>query len=179
MKKAILTVLALALILVSSVSATFAYFIDSDYTVNSFTVGHVSIDFRDLASTGSNKLLPGNSYAKNPVVKVLEDSENCWLFVKVENGIESLESEEDSIASQMEQNGWLPLDSAENVYYYGSIVSAGTELVVFDGFTISPDASSADIAACSGAQIALTAYAMQADGFSTAADAWAKGSFTD
>ena len=67
MKKAILTVLALALILVSSVSATFAYFIDSDYTVNSFTVGHVSIDFRDLASTGSNKLLPGNSYAKNPM----------------------------------------------------------------------------------------------------------------
>lgn len=175
MKKVFLTAVCLLLILVSSVNATFAFFADGDGSFSSISVGQVGIEFKDEAegSNAGNKLLPGVSYAKKPVVRVLEGSEDCWLFIALENGIESIEeSGAGSIAARMEENGWLPLDGVEDVYAYEAIVSAGAVLTVFDGFTVSGSATAPEIQSCSGAQIVLTAYAVQAAGFDSAAAAW-------
>ena len=175
MKKVFLTTLCLILILVSSVNATFALLTDRDSSLNSFSVGKVSIEFKDEAAAGgSNKLLPGESYGKKPVLRVLEGSEDCWLFIELKNGIENLEAGEKSIALQMQQNDWTELEGEENIWSYGAIVPAGTELIVFDGFTVSPSATDAEIQACNNAQLVVTAYAVQAAGFDSAADAWAQ-----
>lgn len=178
MKKIFLAVLALSLILFGSVNISLAYLTDMDSAYNSFTVGQVGLSLSDEAASDTraaadNKLIPGCTYEKKPVITVDTASEDCWLFVKLENGVESIEPEgEASIAAQMEKNGWLPLDGVEDVYAYEATVSAGAVLTVFDGFTVSGSATAAEIQSCSGARIVLTAYAVQAAGFDSAAAAW-------
>ena len=99
------------------------------------------------------------------------DSENCWLFVKVENGLGNAEATGNTtIAAQMAAKGWSLLDGTGNIYAYRTTVTAGADIKVFESFKI---ADNADVAAYEGAKINVTAYAVQADGFETAAAAWA------
>lgn len=173
MKKAFLTSLCLIVILVSSVNATFAFLTDRDSSLDSFSVGQVSIEFKDMDTSGSNKLLPGGEYAMKPVVTVLAGSEDCWLFMELENGIESIEVPEKSIAAQMAQNGWKELDGEDGIWFFGAAVPAGTALTVFDGFSVSPYATDAEIKNCNNAQLVVSAYAVQSLGFDTPEEAWA------
>ena len=182
MKKIFLSSLALILILIFSVSATYAYFTDSAVAVNTFTVGQVGISLtEDTAAKSSpgNILIPGLTYEKKPLITVDAESQPCWLFIRLENGLESIEVTGDgSIAAQLEENGWLPLedaeDDAEDVYYYSSVVRAGETVSLFDSFTVSSDVKAEELADCDGATVGVTAYAVQAVGFDSAADAWAQ-----
>lgn len=184
MKKIFLSSLALILILIFSVSATYAYLTDSAVAVNTFTVGQVGISLTEdtaARSIGSNILIPGLTYEKKPLITVDDESQPCWLFIRLENGLESIEVTGDgSIAAQLEENGWLPLENVENsgayedVYYYSTPVSAGETVKTFESFTISSDVTAAELAACDGATVRVTAYTVQAVGFDSAADAWAQ-----
>ena len=69
----------------------------------------------------------------------------------------------------MTANGWTAVEGATNVYAYKATVTAGQDIKVFENFTIKGDAAVADYA---GKTITVEAYAIQADGFTTAADAW-------
>ena len=115
------------------------------------------------------KLIPGHNYAKDPTVHVTAGSEDCWLFVKVENGISAIEADTKKIAAQMDTNGWTLVEGTTNVYAYKDKVSEGTDVLVFTDFTI---ADNADVSSYSSATITITAYAVQADGFASAAAAW-------
>ena len=192
--------LCAVLLVASSVFVTIAYLTSTDSVTNTFTVGKVAItldeakvnEYGELKKNDQGecyrvkenkyKLIPGHEYTKDPTVHVGSESENCWIFVKVENGISGIEGGT-TIASQMENKGWekLKVDDAEvpNVYYYngiesdnkvGKIATAGNNYVVFDNFTVKSDA---DVSGYAGKIIAITAYAIQADGFGTAAEAWA------
>ena len=70
----------------------------------------------------------------------------------------------------MAAKGWSLLDGTGNIYAYRTTVTAGADIKVFESFKI---ADNADVAAYEGAKINVTAYAVQADGFETAAAAWA------
>ena len=136
------------------------------------------------------KLIPGHPYTKDPTIHVEAGSEKCWLFVKVVNDIAAIEAlstdDTPNIATQMEKNHWkaLVVDGAtvENVYYYeydgNGIVDASTtavDKVVFSNFTLKNDADVASFVGQDGkvsAKITVDAYAVQADGFDTAAAAW-------
>lgn len=170
---------------------------------NTFTVGNVSItldetkvdEYGDIQYGASSsttkvtsnvyKLIPGHQYTKDPTVHVTAGSEDAWLFVKVENDIKGIEAAT-TIAAQMETNGWTLVAGQTNVYSYKEIVSAGDDIPVFGTFTIqgtadvasygtaSSNASSdSNSTASSGPSIKVTAYAVQADSFNTAAEAWA------
>lgn len=94
-KKIVALCLCIALAVVAIGGATLAYFTDKTETVtNTFTVGKVDIDLWETADgtangietrTGRNdiKVAPGTDIDKNPTVKVVANSENCWLFVKM------------------------------------------------------------------------------------------------
>ena len=178
MKKIFLSSLALILILIFSVSATYAYLTDSAVAVNTFTVGQVGISLTEdtaARSIGSNILIPGLTYEKKPLITVDDESQPCWLFIELENGLEDIEAVGDtSIAAQLKKNGWLPLEDTEDVYYYSSVVSAGDTVKTFESFTVSSDVTAEELATCDGATVGVTAYAMQAAGFDSAADAWAQ-----
>ena len=202
--KALVLALCAVLLVVTTVFVTMAFLTSEDSVQNTFTVGEVTIsldelDVDDSDNDGSTtdrdkaneyKLIPGKTYTKDPTIHVGADSEPCYLFVKVENGLVNAEAEGNTtIAAQMTANGWYPVNGASDVYYYGTAngivaVNGGQDKVVFEEFTIDGDAvvanyhtlKDADGNVTNGKAITVTAYAIQAEGFEKTdiASIWAK-----
>lgn len=188
MKKTLTIILAFALVIAMSVAGTVAYLTSQDSVTNTFTVGKVKITLDEAevdangavtsaerVKTNSYKLIPGHTYIKDPIIHVDASSEECWLFVKVVNGISAIEdSTNNTIAAQLEANGWSAVNGAANVYAYKESVAGRTNVPVFGSFQIAGDA---DVANYANATVVVTAYAVQADGFNTAEAAWTSSGF--
>lgn len=145
---------------------------------NTFTVGNVDIT---LAETTTNyKMVPGNTISKDPKVTVLANSEACWLFVKIDKS-----SNLDTFISYTVDTGWTQGDGTDipkNVYYRRvDAVTDDTDFAVLanDKVTVKDTVTKDDMDAITKGStpaptLTFTAYAVQAAGISTAADAWAK-----
>ena len=117
------------------------------------------------------------------MIHVDPTSEDCYLFVKVENGIADIEKAgTTTVASQMTRNGWKYVDG--NVYVYVGTgaganapleVSASANIHVFDNITIDGSVNGDTLANYKDKTITVTAYAVQKDGFEgkTAEAIWA------
>lgn len=186
--KILVTALCAVLLVAVSVFGTMAYLTSRDAVTNTFTVGKVNITLDEIqvnpdGTAKSNSrvkantyhLIPGHTYVKDPTVHIGEDSEDCWIFVKLENGLQAVIADT-NIEAQMAANGWNPVTGAANIYAYRATVSAGDDIAVFGSFTLKGDA---DVSAYKDEEIDIVAYAVQADGFSTAASAWTAAAFTD
>lgn len=188
--KALVLALCAVLLVVTTVFVTMAFLTSEDSVQNTFTVGEVTISLDELDVDDSDndgfttdrdkaneyKLIPGKTYTKDPTIHVGAKSEPCYLFVKVENGLESAEADGNTtIAEQMKSNGWTLVDGQTNIYVYKEVVTAetGANIVVFNSFTIDGETAVADY---KDAKINVTAYAIQAEGFENTAkaDIWAK-----
>jgi len=185
--KALTLALCAVLLVVSTVFVTMAFLTDEDRVVNTFTVGQVKIKLDEAKvnpdgtivsgaeRVQNNKyhLIPGHKYVKDPVVYIDAESENCWLFVKLENGLKEIIAAT-TIEEQIQANGWSVIDEANNIWAYKEIVGAGMKVPTFAEFTLKTDAdvSAYDTEENPAAKIEVTAYAVQADGFATAAAAW-------
>lgn len=89
MKKKTILVAAIAVMLVAAlvVGGTLAYFTDKTETVkNTFTVGNVAIDLKEPSwkENESHTLLPGVSYAKDPTITVKDNSQDAYVFLKLD-----------------------------------------------------------------------------------------------
>lgn len=184
-KKVFMTVLCAAALVVASVVGTMAFLTSKDKVNNTFTVGNVAITLDEAKVTDAGnpvegadrvkaniyKLIPGHEYTKDPTVHVTANSEDSWVFIKVEDGLAAIE-DDTTVADQITGNGWTALDGVAGVYYkeYSSSTAA-TDLVVFETFKVKGDA---DVAQYANAKIDVTAYAIQKDGFTTPAAAWAE-----
>lgn len=206
----IMVLCAMALIATTAMS-TIAYLTASQGVVNTFVVGNIGLTLDELdidSDTNESdnvrydddgdpvtsdiirdranqyKLVPDTPLTKDPTLHVTADSEPCYLFVKVENGLAGIEAQDgNTIADQMAANDWVALDAAAypGVYYLtttndeGETVAktnnAGTDPVVFETVMIAADA---DVSTYGDAEINVTAYAIQAAGFedSTMAEIW-------
>lgn len=196
--KALILALCAVLLVTASVFGTMAYLTSTDKVENTFTVGSVAITLdeakvntdgslvagADRVQTNKYKLLPGHEYTKDPMIHVDSNSEDCFLFVKVENGIERIEMAGTTVANQMAANGWKHVNGQNNVYVYvgtadatnPATVTKGTPVHVFEKIAI--DGTTVDNDTLEGykdATITVTAYAVQKDGFEnmTPADIWA------
>lgn len=224
-RKILVSLAALALVAAISIGGTLAYLTSQDQVTNTFTVGNIKItldealvnqdgkegkldanknfqpvdDIKDADRVQENtyKLMPGHTYTKDPTIHVEANSENSYIFVKVENGISNLEAAgETKIAKQLEKNGWEPLmngdKAVENVYVYTANYTQSkdkVDLKVFGSFTLADDAETNATTTTTvdgetvtsydyqGATITVTAYAVQMDGFETAYEAWAAAKF--
>lgn len=179
MKKKLMTVLALVLVIAMSVAGTYAYLTSHDSVTNTFTVGNVSITMDEAkvneygvvdtsasrVTENSYKLVPGHTYVKDPTINVGANSEDCYLFVEITNGLRDK-------ATINGLAGWTPVAEGSNVYYYEDAVSANDKVVVFNSFTFAKDGNPADFGSAS---IVIKACAIQADGFETPAAAYASG----
>ena len=197
-KKIVALLLCAVLLIGASVAGTLAFLTSKATVTNSFTVGKVvlgedgkagldeaKVDEYGVAVTPAErvtentyKLIPGHTYTKDPTVHVGANSEACWLFVKVENGIANIEAattaSEDAytkIAEQVTANGWTLVDGETNIYYKEAAKTGdtGADYVVFGNFRLATDAAVANYAS---AKITVTAYAIQKDGL-TVTEAWA------
>lgn len=214
--KALLLSLSAVLLVAVSVLGTVAYLTSTQTVTNTFTVGDVKITL-DEANVDEDKytiddgesttetvperdqandyhLLPSATYPKDPTVHVQANSEDCYVFVKVTNGIQAIEATgTTTIAEQMKEKGWTQLkdannDNVENVYVYegnfvttdenGNKVIAKTttviDLVVFEYIDIADDVDNTTLGKYQNKTIEVIAYAVQAEGFTNALDAWQK-----
>lgn len=187
MKKSIALVMMAVLLVAASVMGTLAYLTSTDAVENIFTVGKVAITLDEAKVTeygkavtpasrvkeNTYKLIPGHAYTKDPTVHFAAGSEASWLFVKVENGIANIEADK-KIADQIIDNGWDALTGVDGVYYKQVDANTGAAAIdypVFETFKLTDDANVANYAT---ANVTVTAYAIQADGFTTPDAAWAK-----
>ena len=183
--KALVLALCAVLLVVATVFVTMAYLTSTTEVVtNTFTVGNVKItldeedvdtdtntddnvtvnnEVRDLAN--GYKLIPGKTYVKDPTVHVDATSENCYLFVKVENNISAIEAETNNIEAQMKAKGWTCIDEFNNIWAHNDIAKASNDVVVFEYFTVDDSIDNNTLAGYQDKTIVVTAYAVQADGF--------------
>ena len=203
--KALTLVLCAMLLVVASVMGTLAYLkAQTGPVTNTFTVGKVNItldeaavdlygqkidmnndsaiDDKDRRTENQYKLIPGHEYTKDPTIHVAAESEACFVFVKVENGLKDIVAAT-TIEDQIIAKGWTQLYDADGnavagVYYKALDLKTaydGEDLVVFESFELLDNANVANYAS---AKIIITGYAIQADGFGTDAyAAWAAGQF--
>ena len=95
--KALLLTLCAVLLVAASVLGTMAYLTSTDTVTNTFTVGKVEIKLDEAKVTAdgipvesaarvtenSYKLMPGNTYTKDPTVTVLNGSDAAYVRMKV------------------------------------------------------------------------------------------------
>lgn len=195
-KKTAALLIALVLVFGMAVGGTIAYLTSDDAVVNTFTVGSVKITLDELDvdeddNTADNvtmddgtirdkangyKLMPGLEYTKDPIVHVDAASEDCYLFVTVVDEIADIQADK-TVAAQMAEKGWTLVK--DNLYVYGTTetpvaVTKGSNITVFETFTIKGDIENEELATYEGKTITVTAYAVQKDGFAgkAAAEIW-------
>ena len=181
------------------VQGTLAYLQDSTQTVkNVFTAGNVTFD--ETAGLNEHKtneygevtnpntyttdgntytLVPGHVYTKDPAVTIEGGSEPCYVYMAITNPIAAIE-DSPTIASQMTAAGWTRVANSNttikgDVWAYGNIVPKSandSRIAGFSTFSIKDTLSGDALAPYTGKQIDISAYAVQADGFSTAQEAW-------
>lgn len=193
-RKALLLVLCAVLLVAASVLGTLAYLTDTKSATNTFTVGHVYIDLDETdvnpmgvkdgdtrVTENTYHLLPNHTYVKDPIVYVEAKSDDCFVFVKIDNEIADIE-DETTVATQITAKGWTQLtDKNDNEVagvYYKNHTKQGTrkEYPVFENFKIKGTVDNTELADYQGKTIVVTAYAIQADGFNNDAfAAWTAG----
>ena len=132
MKKMMALMLALALLVGGIIGGTIAWLTAStDPVTNTFTVGDIDLTLKETELTYNEegnpvygelksdiendyKLIPGTEYTKDPVVTVTDDSEDCYLFVKVVETNNPANYLTYSYAMDAENSGWTKLDSASS-----------------------------------------------------------------
>ncbi len=195
-KKALILAACAIVLVVASVLGTVAYFTAKDDVSNTFTVGKVSITMDETkidadgitaltqaerVKENKYKLIPSHTYTKDPVVHVAANSEDAYIFIKVKNDIEAIETSvtADTIEAQILKN-WTVLDAVNAPgVYYTTYTSQATDkdLTVFETFTIASDVDEetlADYNSDEGSQkaVEVTAYAIQKESTGTALEAW-------
>ena len=146
----------------------------------------------DRVKANSYKLLPGHTYTKDPTVTVLKGSESSYIKMTV-TFTEAKELDDifapngaklNSIFKGYDSANWIAKGNTENTtantrtyeFWYKEAVGAPTADVkldaLFDSITVPSTINNDQLKTIAGMTITVNAYAIQADGFETAKDAW-------
>ena len=204
MKKKLTLVVSLLLVMALSIGGTLAYLTDKTEAIeNTFTLGNVNITLTETFNTDTDgqdgndawaaKFVPGKEMAKDPKVTVVEGSEACYIYVKVEENIEfddGKTGEFDDYFTYSVKNGWTRLEGETDVVYYKTVdaetAAAGEVFYVLEGSTTNANGCVTVPGAVTKTMIddlngdptlTFTAYAVQSEGMESAADAWVKAGF--
>lgn len=192
MKKTLITILATVLICACVAGGTIAWLMDKTTPIeNTFTVGNVDIELTETGTTEVDgvftkefKMVPGTEISKDPKVTVKGGSEDCYLFVKIDESADFGNYITYSVKTG--EGGWTALDSVAGVYYCEVAASdADQEFQVLTGNDVyttgmvtvkdtvtkaMADALKAETAV--KPTLTFTAYAVQKANVADAATAW-------
>lgn len=177
--------LAVTLLIGCAIGGTVAWLTaKTDPVVNTFTYGNINIELTETKPANKQaKIIPGVDIEKDPKVTVNANSETCWLFVKVKEENWPTFKETDGTTNKVSYaiaNGWTALDGVAGVYYREVEASANNSsygILADDKVTVSENLTKTEvnsIAAGTQPKLTFTAYAVQKENITTAADAWAK-----
>ena len=193
--------LAVMLTIGGVVGGTVAWLIATpDPVVNTFTYGDINIELGETdteldndgkATTNQYKMMPGKTITKDPVITVKSGSEEMWLFVKLEKSggaaVGGTEYTFDDYLDYEVDSSWKKLEGVENVWYYPDKVEGAADedmkihVIAGDKVTVHEEVTKEMLNALEPSdseptypKLTVTAYAVQAAGNETAADAWEK-----
>lgn len=196
-KKLAVMLASLALVLCTVIGGTLAWLVtETDPVVNTFTYGDINITLQETdtnkdgdndPNTNTYPMVPGNTITKDPKVTFMANSEDAWLFVKLQKSANF----DDFMIYEM-ADGWTKLDNVDGVYYREvSKAAQDAEFTVIkdDTVTVKGEVTKEMLNALDKnadgtdkpeneknyPRLTVTAYAVQRDSnITTAADAWAK-----
>lgn len=173
-KKLIVAIAALSVLLCCAVGGTLAYLWDkTDPVTNTFTYGDINITLAESENLNL-KMIPGGTIAKDPIVTVKANSEECYLFVK----IDATEKLSDYLSYEL-ADGWIELSSGSGVYY--RIVASATTDATFPVLknnqvtvktTVTKEMMEAVKANAKLVELSFTAYAVQKENVADVTTAW-------
>ena len=194
MKKILTMMGVIALTAAIAIGGTLAYLTSTAEVKNTFSVGKVTIDMDEAKVDGEGhatndsrvkantyNLLPGHKYDKDPVVYVEAKSEDCYLFLELDNQLKDIIVEKDGIKkieAQILANGWALLDGSQNIYTRVATKSDNRQsfstftAFVLEGDGLENNGDGQGVDYYDGKQIVVNAYAVQKDGFASAKAAW-------
>lgn len=203
--KILCLVMGAILLVTGTVAATLAYMSATTQIItNTMTVGDIEIELdeavvdlygvkqgNERTKTGNTyKLIPGQTYTKDPVVTVVEGSEPCYVFfgVAIDSEVAKvLDASNNVIATQLKNSGWEKLMTADNktqivwtddngtaynIYYKADVVDATSSeksLATFTKFSVAGDA---DVSKADEATIKVKAFAVQSANLASPQLAW-------
>lgn len=183
--KLISSAISLMLIVCFAITGTVAWLIDTSGPVeDTFTFGKVDIELIDgidddlwskrqqarldvlTENATANKLIPGQTIDFDPMVKVLEGSEDCYIFVK----ITTTESFNNAFAGYaVNATNWKLVPGQTGVYYYANAnsnlqkMTAGgkTASVITNGEITVNGTNVTNSFSATDVEFEITAYAIQ------------------
>lgn len=195
------------LLVIATIFATMAYLTADDQVVNTFTVGDVKIKLdeakantdgtlvegADRVQANSYKLLPGHTYEKDPMVTVIEDSEESYIRMTLtlsnSKELDAIFAPDGAnmpeIFNGYDSANWTYKGNVEDAatntrtyefWYKNTVSAAGGDVALdalFDSITVPGEITNAQLATINEMVITVNAYAIQADGFESAEAAWA------
>lgn len=194
--KVVALLLAVVLVFGCAVGGTLAWLMDTSNTViNTFSVGNINIKLEETVEKDGFKILPGTEQIKDPVVKVKDGSEDCWVFIQVQevNNVAAKDGGnvthkyvtweiDDTVWTILNENNGVTTYYANTMYETGSSSNSYNVLKgqsVSYGSTLTKsmiDSLYKDGAPDEGKrpQLIFKAFAVQAEAGHTAAEAWSQ-----
>ncbi len=144
----------------------------------------------DRVQSNEYHLLPGQTYTKDPTIHIDSKSEESYIYVKLEivdNADLVTALQKYGLSDQVwgllngsVEADWTALGVTEEggsktyLLAYNETVKGGvdTDIKLFDSITVPGKFTNADMESIEDLEINVTAYAVQAAGFETAAEAW-------
>lgn len=179
-KTVLLAATAAAVIATVGIGGTLAYFTDADNGASNLVTGKVDISLSE-APKESIKIMPNQTIALAPTVKVEADSENSYLRVKL--GVSYNGTSEKNYAQELEnalqlktEKGLVSLGSADSgwvkgtdgYYYLQESKKPSESAEVFSQFTVPEDWNNEIVG--QSFQIEVQAEAIQSDYFNADQD---------
>ena len=169
------------------VGGTMAWLVTkTDPVVNTFTYGDINLELEETdtndgdnnQNTNEYEMLPGTEIDKDPVVTVVADSVDSWLFVKLDKSANF-----DTFMEYTMAEGWTALPGVDGVFYRETTkADADQEFTVIKDNKVTVKSSvtkemlnalDEDPSSITYPTLTVTAYAVQKTGFDTAEAAWA------
>lgn len=197
--KVLALAMAGALLVSGSIFGTYAYLSSTDKVENTFTVGKVAITLDETkmkdgtpvegerTKANEYKMVPSKVMKKDPTVHVDAASEESYLFWKLEiKGYteykaacekHQMTADYTPFIQGLDADLWTVEDKGNGVYLFTKKTTVnGTtgDVTLFTDFKTPEKFDNADLASLDGKfKLDITAYAVQKEGFNTAADALA------
>ena len=166
-KKLTIAVISLSLALVLVIGGTLAFLVaESNEVTNTFTYGNIQLTLTE--ENGNNTtgmsfegVVPGDELEKDPTVNVLANSEDCYVYVLVDNQLDTAAGY--NIGADWEKIGE---SGTMALYRYGDdpVKKSDSDqpLPVFTKLTFADTLDKAGVDALEGKEVVIKAYAHQA-----------------
>ena len=165
--KTMFMILAVVLIVGISVGGTLAWLTATTGPVtNTFTVGDINIDLKETTPP-NYKIVPGGESDKNPTITVAKGSEDCYVYVTVENNV--VLNETVVATPNIDAANWIPVKTqgTKTLYRYKDVVATDADndqpLPVFTMVKYSETITKSNINTLKDTTIVINGFAHQSE----------------